>query len=342
MEQIKNIIESLPQKPGVYQFISNSGEILYIGKAKNIKKRIVGHYSKSSSSNKQEVLLRKAVEIRYTVVENESDALLLENNLIKEHKPRYNVLLKDDKTYPWICIKAEPFPRIFITRHIEENTSEYFGPYTSVVVIKSLFSLIKQLYKLRTCNYSLTPENIISKRFKKCLEYHLGNCKAPCEGLQSDADYHDSVEQIRNILKGNVQQVITYFKKRMLESASSFNFEEAQAIKQKLELLEKFRAKSLVVNPKINNIDVFSIVDDTKNAYINYIKISKGSIVQSLNIEAVKRIDEDVEDVLLTTIMDIRTKLKSYSDEIIVPFKPDWRWMRLNIQCRLKGIKENC
>jgi excinuclease ABC subunit C len=320
---IKKTIENLPEKPGVYQFYDGAGEILYIGKAKNIKKRVNGHYSKSSASFKQEVLLKKTDEIRFIIVENESDALLLENNLIKEYLPRYNILLKDDKTFPWICIKNERFPRVFITRRIEDEGSEFFGPYTSVVMIKSLFSLIKQLYTIRTCNYLLSPENIEKCKFRRCLEYHLGNCKAPCEGLQDENDYNYSIQQIRDILKGNIQQVIVHFKRRMMECSASFYFEEAQQIKQKLELLEKFRAKSLIVNPKLNDTEVFSIIDEENLSYVNYLKVVKGAIVQSHNLEVIKKLDEEKEDILLTSVYDIRKRFKSDTREIIMPFVPN-------------------
>jgi excinuclease ABC subunit C len=323
-EKLGNIIALLPDKPGVYQFIDKSGNIIYIGKAKNLRKRVSSYFTASrKSSYKTEVLVRKIADIKHVIVENESDALLLENNFIKKYLPRYNVLLKDDKTFPWICIKKERFPRVFMTRRPEKDGSEYFGPYTSAIMVRTLLNLVKQLYNLRNCKYNLSEENINKGKYKVCLEYHLGNCKGPCENLQSEQDYNSSIKQIRQILKGNLQNVINYLNDLMKQYASGYQFEEAELIKKKTEVLEKFRSKSTVVSLKINNIDVFSLVDEENAAYVNYLKVVKGAIIQSHTIEMVKRIEENREELLSLAIVEIRERLKSDSGEIIVPFKLD-------------------
>ena len=323
IDSIKDTLSILPEKPGVYQFINNN-KIIYIGKAKNIKKRVSSYFMQSTSHNyKHEVLVRKITKINYIVVESESDALLLENNLIKENQPRYNVLLKDDKTYPWLCIKNETFPRIFYTRNYETDGSSYFGPYTSVVMVKTLLTLIKQLYNLRTCNLNLTKENILKGKFKRCLEYHLGNCKGPCENLQSEEDYNQSIQQIREIIKGNLQNVLNHLNNLMKEYSKKYLFEEANLVKQKIQILENFKSKSTIVNSNINDIDVFSYIDNEHSAYINFMKVVNGAIVQSHNIELVKKLDETKEELLGLAIIDIRKRLFSNSKEIIIPFLPD-------------------
>ncbi|MBN2482162.1 MAG: excinuclease ABC subunit UvrC [Bacteroidales bacterium] len=338
---IKVKIGNIPEKPGVYQFYNQTGEILYIGKAKNLRKRISSYFGKVNTIHyKQKILVSKIHDIKYILVENESDALLLENNLIKEYKPKYNVLLKDDKTFPWICIKNEPFARVFYTRKIINDGSEYFGPYTSVMMIKTLFALIKQLYKLRTCNYSLTQENILKKKYKRCLEYYLENCKAPCEGLQSENDYNASLKQIREILKGNLQQVINHLNQHMLDYADKYEYEKAHLIQQKLEILDKFKAKSTIVNPGINNIDVYSIIDEPGSAYVNYMKLVKGAIIQAHNIEIIKRIEEQAEDVLSFAIFELRNRFNSNSSEIIIPFKLDLTLKGVNFTVPLRGDKK--
>ncbi len=322
IEYIKQTLSLLPAKPGVYQFFSGSGELLYVGKAKDLKKRVSSYFKKSHDSRKLDVLVGKIADIKHFVVNSESDALLLENNLIKEHQPRYNVLLKDDKTFPWICIKNEPFPRVFSTRTVINDGSEYFGPYTSVVMVRTLLALIRQLYKLRTCSLALSTENITKKKFKVCLEYHLGNCKAPCVGLQSSADYLDSVHQIRNILKGNIVQLMNYLRDTMQQMASAYKYEEAAAIKEKIEILEKYRSKSTIVNPAIHDVDVFSFMEEEDIAVINFLKVMDGAVVQAHTIELKKKLDESKEDLLLLAIINLRTRLASQVNEIIVPFKP--------------------
>ena len=318
----KSILSSLPDKPGVYQFYDASENILYVGKAKNLKKRVTSYFSKSQSG-KTNALLRKTEGIRHIVVDNESDALLLENNLIKRHQPRYNILLKDDKTFPWICLKNEPFPRIFSTRNIIKDGSLYFGPYTSGLMVKTIISLIRQLYQLRTCSHNLIKENIDSGKFKVCLEYHLGNCKAPCVGYQKEAEYFESIKQIREILKGNISTVIDHLKELMAASARDLRFEEAQIIKNKIEMLSKYKSRSTIVSTTIKNVDVFGFADDPPSAYINYLKVSHGAVIQAFTLELKSRIDEEKEALLSTGITEIRQKLNSDSNELLVPFLPD-------------------
>jgi len=295
---------------------------LYVGKAKSLKKRVSSYFQKDVHENgKTTVMVRKVADIKILVVNTEMDALLLENSLIKKHQPRYNVNLKDDKTYPWICIKNEKFPRIFITRQMIKDGSEYFGPYTPVKMINTLLDLIGQLYKLRNCNLNLTPENIEKKKFKICLEYHIGNCKGPCEGHQSMEDYDQTIKEIRLILKGNINTVIQHLKNLMSQQSAQFFYEEAQVTKQKIELLEKFKTKSVVVNPSIHNTDVFSIVTEEDSAFVNFLRIMNGSIVQGHTLEIKKKLDESPEELLEIAIADLRTKFNSDAKEIIVPFE---------------------
>src|SRR5450759_4188633 len=320
--KFKSIVSLIPGNPGIYQFIDSAGVVIYVGKAKNLKKRVTSYFSKNQSG-KTIALLRKTNDIRHIVVDNESDALLLENNLIKKHQPRYNILLKDDKTFPWICIKKEPFPRVFSTRNTIKDGSLYFGPYTSGLMVKTLIGLIRQLYKLRTCSLSLTESNISAGKFKACLEYHIGNCKAPCIGLQSEKDYNENMEQIRDILKGNISTVIDHLKKLMLNYSQKLRFEDAQTIKEKIEILSRFRSRSAVVSNTIKNVDVFAFTQESDNAYVNYLKVVQGAVVQALTIELKIRIDEEKESILGFAITEIRQRLSSDSPEIIVPFKPD-------------------
>lgn len=318
----KAILPSLPGKPGVYQFMDCYGNIIYVGKAKNLKKRITSYFSKNQSG-KTTLMLNKAIEVRHIVVDNESDALLLENNLIKKHQPRYNILLKDDKTYPWICIKNEPFPRVFSTRNVIRDGSSYYGPYTSGLMVKTLINLIRQLFKLRTCNLFLTEGNIRSGKFKVCLEYHLGNCKAPCIGNQDEAEYLENIQQIRDILKGNISVVIVHLKSRMLHYSNKLMFEDAQLVKEKIEILSRFQSKSAVVSSTIKNIDVYGFAQDSLNTYINFLKVVNGSVIQAYTLELNSKIDEERESLLSFAITEIRQRLESDSPEIIVPFYPD-------------------
>ncbi len=324
MEHIKSKIDVLPHKPGVYQYLDAQGKLLYVGKARDLKKRVSSYFKKSPLSHTRlSTMIKKIADVKHFVVENESDALLLENSMIKAHQPRYNVQLKDDKTFPWICIKNEPFPRVFHTRNVVQDGSEYYGPYTSVVMVRTLLDLIRRLYPLRTCKYKLTRESIQQKKFKVCLEYHLGNCPGPCEGLQDEASYQKSIQQIRNILKGNIQEVLEYLKKEMVILSNEQRFERAQMIKDKLSLLEKYRSKSAIVNARIHDVDVFSYVDRENEAFVNFIKVSRGSVIQSHSLVMKKKLNESQEDLLATAITEIRQKTKSNTGEIIAPFQPD-------------------
>ncbi|MGB5500704.1 MAG: excinuclease ABC subunit UvrC [Maribacter sp.] len=318
---LKIQIGTLPNSPGVYQFYDVDDKILYVGKAKNLKKRVSSYFNKNHEYGKTRILVKKIHNIKHIVVTTESDALLLENNLIKKYRPRYNVLLKDDKSYPWICIKNERFPRIFPTRKLIKDGSEYFGPYTSMYTVKTLLELIKNVYPLRTCNYDLSKEKIDAGKFKVCLEYQLGNCLGPCEGLQSSADYDKQVDEIRNIIKGNFKSSLHSFKNQMKLLATEMHFEEAQQIKDKIDVLENYQAKTTIVNPKINNVDVFSIIADEAFAYVNFLQLSHGSIIRSHTLEIKKKLDEKNEDLLQLAIFEIRQRFNSESKEIYLPFK---------------------
>lgn len=314
-------IATLPNTPGVYQYYDKDGRILYVGKAKDLKKRVSSYFTKNLDHHKTRVLVKKIATIKHIVVETETDALLLENNLIKKYQPRYNVLLKDDKSYPWICIKNEPFPRIFSTRQLVKDGSEYFGPYTNMRTVHLLLELIRGLYPLRTCNYSLTKENIEAGKFKVCLEYHIGNCMGPCEGLFSEEDYMENIEAIRSILKGNFKSSLQKFRKQMQDLAADLKFEQAQKIKEKIEILENYQAKSTVVNPKISNVDVFTIVSDESYGYVNFLQVSHGAIIRSHTMEIKKKLDESDKDLLLLAIVELRQRFQSNSKEIYLPFK---------------------
>jgi len=314
-------LKTLPNTPGVYQFYDDADKILYVGKAKNIKKRVSSYFNKNHEYGKTRVLVKKIVRVAHIVVPTESDALLLENNLIKKYRPRYNVLLKDDKSYPWICIKKERFPRIISTRKLIKDGSEYFGPYTSTKTVRILLDLIRSVYPLRTCNYDLSEEKIKAGKYKVCLEYHLGNCKGPCEGLQSKEEYQRQVDDIRQIIKGNFKSSIQYFKGQMKILADETRFEEAQLIKDKIEVLENYQVKTTIVNPKINNVDVFSIIDDEDFAYVNYLQLSHGSIIRSHTLEVKKKLNEKQEDLLALAVLELRDRFQSNSKELYLPFK---------------------
>ena len=313
-------IQSLPDGPGVYQYYDKEDKILYVGKAKNLKKRVASYFNKIHDTAKTNVLVKKIVTIKHIVVPTESDALLLENNLIKTLQPRYNVLLRDDKTYPWICIKKEPFPRIFPTRRMVKDGSEYYGPYTCFKTVNTILDLIKELYPLRTCNYDVSSRNIENNKFKVCLEYHIGNCKGPCEGHETSENYQKQVEAIREILKGNFKESQRDFKKLMTDFASKMQFEEAQKIKEKIDVLENYQSRSTIINPKITNIDVFSIVSDESSAYVNFLQISHGSIIRSHTLEIKKKLDETDDELLELAIIELRERFHLLSKEIIVPF----------------------
>jgi len=320
-EALKLQLQLLPQEPGVYQYYDKEDKILYVGKAKNLKKRVSSYFTKNHENAKTGVLVKKIVSIKHIVVATETDALLLENNLIKKYQPRYNVLLKDGKTYPWICIKKEAFPRVFSTRRVIKDGSEYFGPYTSTKTVRTLLDLIKGLYPLRTCNYQLSHENITSGKFKVCLEYHLKNCKGACEGLQTEEVYNKQIVAVREILKGNFKDSLHNFRKLMNLYAENLQFEDAQRIKDKVEILENYQSKSTIVNPKISNVDVFSIVTDESYGYINFLQISYGSIIRSHTLELKKKLEETDKELLELGITEIRTRFHSESKELYVPFE---------------------
>ncbi|CAL2089153.1 excinuclease ABC subunit UvrC [Tenacibaculum sp. 190524A05c] len=316
-------VKTLPNSPGVYQYFDKEDVIIYVGKAKNLKKRVSSYFTKNHEYGKTRVLVKKIVRIEHIVVNTETDALLLENNLIKKYKPRYNVLLKDDKSYPWICIKKERFPRVFLTRRVIKDGSEYYGPYISVKTVQNLLDLIKQLYPLRTCNYDLSEPKINSGKYKVCLEYHLKNCKGPCEAYQDENSYMDNIKKIRNIIKGNFKESLESLHKIMMEYAESMNFEEAQLIKEKLVSLQNYQAKSTIVNPSINNVDVFSIISDETHGYANFFKIMNGSIIQSYTTEIKKKLEETDKELLELFIVETRQRFNSLSREIYVPFDVD-------------------
>ena len=313
-------ILTLPDGPGVYQYYDATGKILYVGKAKNLKKRVSSYFNKIHDTAKTNVLVKKIVTIKHIVVPTETDALLLENNLIKTLQPRYNVLLRDDKTYPWICIKKEPFSRLFSTRRMIKDGSEYFGPYTSFKTVNTILDLIKELYPLRICNFELSKKNIETGKFKVCLEYHIGNCKGACEGYESVESYQKNIDAVREILKGNFKESMKDFKKVMTDLAKDMHFEEAQKIKEKIEILQNYQSRSTIVNPKITNIDVFSIVSDESAAYVNFLQIAYGSIIRSHTLEIKKKLDETDQALLELAIIELRELFELVSKEIIVPF----------------------
>lgn len=322
-QSLHEIVKSLPGKPGVYQFFDKTGIILYIGKAKNLNKRVSSYFTRSNQSYKHDALVRKIADIRYILVEDESDALLLENNLIKENQPRYNILLKDDKTFPWIVVTSERFPRVMQTRNYVLDGSFYFGPYTSGMMVRNMLDMIRQLFKLRSCGLVLSAENVERGKFKKCLEFDLGNCNAPCIGMQTEEEYMQAITQIKEILKGNYQEVIEQLRKVMHKFARAYQFEQAELIRIKIEMLERYKGKSTIVNPRISNVDVFSMADDENFAYVNFMKIVNGAVVQAHNVEIVKKLDEPKEEILGFVIFELRERFKSNSREVIVPFLPE-------------------
>lgn len=334
------MVSALPEEPGVYQFFDENSTIIYVGKAKRLKRRVASYFNKVHDSAKTNIMVRKIVDIRHIVVESEADALLLENNLIKKHQPRYNVLLKDDKSFPWICIKKEAFPRVLVTRHLLKDGAEYFGPYTSVKMVRILMDMISSLYQLRTCNLKLNEEGIKEQKFKLCLEYHIGNCKAPCVGKENHEEYSLKIADIRNILKGNIGMVTSHLKEKMQELAVDFKFEEAHIIKEKLELLSKYQSRSTIVNPSINNVDIYSIVDDENFAYVNFLKVVNGAIIQAHTIEMKKKLDESKEDLLLLAITEIRQKIFSTAKEILVPFELDLEIENIRFVVPQRGDKK--
>ena len=340
-EKLQLLLKTLPDKPGVYQFYDEKGNIIYIGKAISLKKRVSSYFNRDTSqSGRTMVMVRRIHEIRHIIVDTEIDALLLENNLIKKYQPRYNVMLKDDKTFPWICIKNEPFPRVFPTRTVIKDGSRYFGPYASVKMMNTLLGLIRQLFHYRTCRLQLTDANIKAGKFKVCLEYHLGNCLGPCEGKQSAEDYEQTMEQITDILKGNLNTVMQQLKTLMRKYADEFSYEKAQVIKDKLDLLEKFQAKSMVVNASVSNVDVFSVVSDEESGYVNFLKVMNGAIVQSHTLEMKKRLEESDAQLLEMAITEIRQRFESGAPEIIVPLSPETQLPDVQYTLPQKGDKK--
>ncbi len=314
------LLPNLPDSPGVYKFKDKEGKLIYVGKAKNLKKRVSSYFNRPQPNSKTEVMVRIATSLEFTLVNTEHDALLLENNLIKAFQPRYNVLLKDGKTYPFICVKKENFPRIFLTRTFIKDGSEYFGPFTSSHRVSSLLETIKTLFPLRTCSLHLSQKNIQAKKFKVCLEYHIGNCKGPCEGLQTEEEYNITIQQIRNLLKGHLKPVSEYLTGEMKKYSELYQFEKANQFKEKLDLLKNYQSTSTIVNPDINNIDVFAFVEDANTAYVNYMKVVNGSVIQTKTIELHKKIEEEKEELLQLAVTELRQQFNSLSDEIVVPF----------------------
>ena len=339
-EYIRSLVSVLPDQPGIYQYFDQSGTIIYVGKAKNLKKRVTSYFVKNQQNRKTELLVRSIADIKHMVVETEQDALLLENNLIKKYQPRYNIRLKDDKTYPWIVITNERFPRVFQTRNVIRDGSTYFGPYTSLFTVRTLLDFFHKIYKLRTCRLNLSEENIRLGKFKVCLEFHIGNCMGPCEGKIEYELYMKNITQIKEILKGNISVVIKYFKELMRQYSEEYKFEEAALMKDKLGLLEKFQSRSTVVSNTISDVDVFTIDQDEDFAYVNYLKIIRGAIVQTYTLEIRKVMDESPVELLELAIVDIREKIFSNAKEILVPFKLDFELDNIKFQIPQQGDKK--
>ena len=340
-DNIKNILRSLPDKPGVYQHLDKDGKVLYVGKAKNLKKRVSSYFTKTPESARLHMLVKRVDDIKTIITETEFDALLLENNLIKEYQPRYNINLKDDKSYPWICIKNEPFPRIFPTRNPVEDGSEYYGPYASVKVMKTVLELIRKLYHIRTCKLNLTRENIKSGKFRVCLEYHIGNCLGPCEDKQSEADYDQDVSSARELIKGNLNGVKQMLREQMQQQAKALYYEDAQKTKEKIEMVERYQAKSTVVHPNITAVDVFSVLTDAEYGYVNYFKIIDGAILQSHTMELKKKLNESPEEILEMAIPEIRSLFKSDSKEIFLSHRIDLEIPDIKIHVPQRGDKKH-
>ena len=340
IEYLKKQISVLPNKPGIYQYFDSTGKIIYVGKAKNLKRRVSSYFIGNSNNRKTDVLVSKIAEIKHLVVETEQDALLLENNLIKKYQPHYNILLKDSKTYPWIVIKNERFPRVFSTRRVIKDGSSYFGPFPMVYQVKILLDLFKNLYKLRNCNNNLSIDNIELGKFKVCLEYHLKNCLGPCVGIQKEKDYNNDIDGIKNILKGNVFKVIQYLKEVMNNYSDEYRFEEANEIKQKIDVLEKFKNKSTVVSSNISNVDIFGFEQKDNVAFVNYLKVINGAIVQTYTMELKTVLDETREELLSYAIVDIRQKIKSESKQLLVPFDPKISLKNINFRIPERGDRK--
>ena len=328
-EDLKIKLKTIPEQPGVYQYFDATGVIIYIGKAKNLKKRVSSYFNKTQDNAKTRILVRKIEEIKYIVVASDIDALLLENSLIKKYQPKYNIQLKDDKTYPWICIKKEPFPRVFSTRRVVKDGSSYFGPYPNVKVVSTLLELIKELFQLRSCALDLSPNKVNAHRYKVCLEYHIGNCQAPCIGKQSESDYQQMVHQIESILKGQLHLVTQYLKSEMLNFSTLYRFEDAQRIKEQLQLLENYRSKSTIVSPKIEAVDVITGIQDEKSFFVNYLVISNGAIIHALTLEIARKLEETLEEVITHALLNFRERFTSTSKEVLTEIElgdfPDFK-----------------
>ena len=333
-------VDALPEKPGVYQYYNGNDEIIYVGKAKNLKKRVSSYFNKIHDSGKTNVLVKNIVTLKYIVVETEEDALLLENNLIKKHQPRYNVLLKDGKTYPSICITKEAFPRIFKVRNVMKNGATYFGPYSSNYTISSILQIVHELFQIRNCKLLLSKENIRNNKFKVCLQYHIHKCKGPCEGYQSEEEYNKTIKEITQIIQGDANEISKRLLQQMQSLAENLKFEEAQALKLKYELIENYKSKSIVANSVVEDTDVFAYDENENSAYVNILRISKGCIVQGYTIEYKKRIEEEKEDLLATAIIELREKLKSQSKEILVPFKLNYTIKGANVIIPQRGDRK--
>ena len=321
--KLKEIVFGLPDLPGIYQYFNSEGKIIYVGKAKNLKKRVCSYFSKVHDNRKTAILVRKIADIKHMVVDSEEDALLLENNLIKKYQPRYNVLLKDDKSFPWICIKNESFPRVYFTRNVIRDGSLYFGPYTSIPMVRTILDVIKRLYPIRNCSLNLSKENVEKLKYKVCLEFQIGNCKGPCESLQQEDEYLDGISQIKEILKGNLSTVVAHLKGRMNQFAQEYKFEDAENIKNKIAILENYKSKSTIVSSSITNVDVFSFEEDDLYGYVNFLRVVDGAIIQAHTLEIKKRLDESKEELLALGIIEIRQKFFLNSKELILPFKID-------------------
>ncbi len=319
---VREKVRLLPHKPGVYQFFDADGKILYVGKAKDLRNRVTSYFAKYHSDGKTSLLVAKIRDLRTMVVDTEFDALLLENSLIKQHQPRYNILLRDDKSFPFIRIRNEALPRVEGMRNPVDDGSEYFGPYAGVRTMRTVLQLTHKLYKLRTCNYDLSPKNIAAGKYKRCLEYHIGNCKAPCEGLQSAEEYEANIDLVRSIVKGRVSGVLKFLKERMHHHADKLEFEQAEDLREKIERLENYRSKSIVVNPDVGDVDVFGMVTDANGSYVNYLRVIDGAVVHGITIELKKRLEEDDQELLQTAIAELRLRYQSFAPEVIVPFDP--------------------
>lgn len=333
-------LKTLPEKPGIYQYFDKDGTIIYVGKAKNLKKRVTSYFKQNHEQAKTYLLVKKIFDIQYIVVDTEMDALLLENSLIKKYQPRYNIQLKDDKTYPWICIKKEPFPRVFSTRQMIKDGSKYFGPYPSGRIMQTLLELIRELFPLRTCALDLSANKIEKQGYKVCLEYHIGKCKGPCEGKQSAAEYNAMIDQIEGILKGNIASVIQNLKAMMLEHAAAYRFEEAQDLKTRIDILERYKAKSTVVSPTIQQADVLTMVEDNDSVFVNYLVVNSGAIIHGITVEVKRKLDESPEDILTFVLPEFRERFHSTAREILVEQPIDWELENTDFFVPQRGDKK--